>query len=502
MEEIIKIVGIGLIALVIAIILKQYRPEYTIYVSIVAGILILMFTMNKITGIINLLKSISDKTYINKQFLSILLKITGIAIITEFAVSICTDVGEKAIASKIEIGSKLIRINNRDFTMMWGINMKKIILIFILVLMIPTKVLAETEEEIMASTQEKFNISGFINQAQEYTGDFFKDMDLSDIFTQAVQGKVNNQTIYKKIIKILGNEVNSNIKILISILVIIVIHGILKSITDSLENSNVSQIIYFVQYILIVTLIMSNFTEIIKLIKETANNLVGFINLLMPLLRTLMVYTGNITTSTVLEPILLFISNFIGNIIVNVLIPIVLIIVVFSIISKISDRVQVEKISKFLKSGVVWFLGVVLTIFVGVVSLEGTLSSSVDGITAKTAKAAVSSVIPVVGKVLGDVVDSVLGCGVILKNAVGVVEVIVIIGICIFPVLKIATLSIMYSLASAVVQPVADDKIVKLLDEMSGVFKLLLAILCSLSVILIIGVTLVIKISNSGMMYR
>ena len=380
--------------------------------------------------------------------------------------------------------------------------MKKIILIFILILIIPTKVSAETEEEIMSSTQEKFNISGFINQAQEYTGDFFEDMDLSDIFNQAVQGKVNNQTIYKKIIKILGNEVSSNIKILISILVIIVIHGILKSITDSLENSNVSQIIYFVQYILIVTLIMSNFTEIIKLIKETANNLVGFINLLMPLLLTLMVYTGNITTSSVLEPIVLFISNFIGNIIVDALIPIVLIIVVFSIISKISDRVQVEKISKFLKSGVVWFLGIVLTIFVGVVSLEGTLSSSVDGVTAKTAKAVVSSVIPVVGKVLGDVVDSVLGCGVILKNAVGVVGVIVIIGICILPVLKIATLSIMYSLASAVVQPVADDKIVKLLDEMSGVFKLLLAILCSLSVILIIGITLVIKISNSGMMYR
>ena len=99
--------------------------------------------------------------------------------------------------------------------MMWGINMKKIILIFILVLTIPTKVLAETEEEIMASTQEKFNISGFINQAQEYTGDFFKDMDLSDIFTQAVQGKVNNQTIYKKIIKILGNEVNSICKTMV-----------------------------------------------------------------------------------------------------------------------------------------------------------------------------------------------------------------------------------------------------------------------------------------------
>lgn len=382
--------------------------------------------------------------------------------------------------------------------------MKKIILIFILVLiilMLPTQVFAENEE-IMTSTQEKFNINSFLKDAKEYTGDFFEDISITDMFNEAVQGKINNQTIYKKVLKLLGQEVTSSLKVLISILVIIVIHGILKSITDSLENNNVSQIIYFVQYILIVTLIMSNFTEIIKLVQETANNLVGFINVLIPLLLTLMVYTGSITTSTVLEPIILFISNFTGNIIANVLIPVVLIIVVFSIISKISERIQIEKISKFLKSSVVWFLGIVLTIFVGVVSLEGTLSSSVDGITAKTAKAAVSSVIPVVGKVLGDVVDSVLGCGVILKNAVGFIGVIVIIGICIMPIIKIGTLSIIYSLASAVVQPVADEKIVKLLDEMSGVFKLLLAILCSLSVILIIGITMVVKISNSGMMYR
>lgn len=110
MDEIIRIIGIGLTALVIAIILKQYKPEYAIYVSIIAGVLILFLVMEKLSGVINLLQSISDKTYINKQFLGILLKITGIAIITEFAVSICSDAGEKAIASKIEIGSKVIII--------------------------------------------------------------------------------------------------------------------------------------------------------------------------------------------------------------------------------------------------------------------------------------------------------------------------------------------------------------------------------------------------------
>ena len=397
--------------------------------------------------------------------------------------------------------------------------MKKLIIIILFIFMIPNIVFAEstennktesnetesseiTDEEIMSWAQEQFNISDFVKEAEKYTGDFLDDMSISDILNSAIKGEIDNQTFYQKVLKILGSEVNSSLKILISILVIIIIHGILKSITDNLENNNISQIIYFVQYILIVTLIMSNFTEIVNLLKNTANDLVGFINLLIPLLLTLMIYTGSIATSTLLEPIILFAINFIGNIINEILIPIVLIIVVFSIISKISEIVQIEKLSKFLKSGVTWFLGVVLTVFVGIVSLEGTLSSSVDGITAKTAKAAVSTVIPVVGKILGDVVDSVLGCGVILKNAVGIVGVIIIIGICILPIIKIATLSIIYSLASAVVQPIADDKIVKLLDEMSGVFKIMLAILCSLSVMLIIGITLVIKISNSGMMYR
>ena len=110
MQELTKIIGIGLLTLVIIIILKQYKPEFAIYASIIAGILILVIAFEKMTGIIELLQTISNKTYINKSFLTILIKITGIAFLTEFAVSICSDAGEKAIASKIEIGSKIIII--------------------------------------------------------------------------------------------------------------------------------------------------------------------------------------------------------------------------------------------------------------------------------------------------------------------------------------------------------------------------------------------------------
>ena len=109
--EIIKIVGIALIALVIIIMLKQYRPEYAIFISILTGILILILVMERLTGIINLIQSVEDKFSINTQFIALLIKITGIAFLSEFAVSICKDSGEAAIASKIEIGSKIIIIS-------------------------------------------------------------------------------------------------------------------------------------------------------------------------------------------------------------------------------------------------------------------------------------------------------------------------------------------------------------------------------------------------------
>lgn len=375
------------------------------------------------------------------------------------------------------------------------------IIVMVLIVFLSNSSYANDNQTIIEQ-QEEFKIQDFIKNAEKFTGEFFEDIDINEILNDAIKGEVDNSTLLKKILNILGKEVTTNIKSLVSILAIILIHSILKSISESLENNNISKLIYYVQYILIVTVIMSNFTDIIKLVQDTTGNLIGFMNALVPLLITLMMYTGSITTSSVVEPIILFMINFIGNIIQNLIIPFVLVLTSLVIISKISDKVHIDKLSKFFKSGIVWFLGIVLTVFVGVVSLEGTLSSSVDGITAKTTKAVVSSAIPVVGKILGDAVDTVLGCGIVLKNAVGLVGVVIVIGICIMPILKLFVLSVSYKLLSTVVQPIADEKIIDLLEQIGDIFKIFLGILCAISVMLIIGTTLVLKISNGTMMYR
>ena len=109
--EVIKIIGIALIALIIIILLKQYRPEFAVYISLLTGVLILVLVMDQLAGVISLLQSLANKTSVNMTFLSLLIKITGIAFLSEFAVSICRDSGEGAIASKIEIGSKIVIIS-------------------------------------------------------------------------------------------------------------------------------------------------------------------------------------------------------------------------------------------------------------------------------------------------------------------------------------------------------------------------------------------------------
>ena len=354
-----------------------------------------------------------------------------------------------------------------------------------------------SQESVLTSQQESLNISSFIKEAQKYTKDTFEDLDVDELFSSAITGKIDNETIFKTIFKTVGKEVVDCINVLGSIVIIIVIHSILKSISEGLENKSISQITYYVQYILIVTLIMTNFADILSMVRTSIDSLVGFMNSLVPLLITLMLTTGNIASAGIIEPIILFIITFIGNFITTVLIPFVLISNVLGIVSKVSNKVQVDKLSKFFNSSIVWILGIVLTIFVGVLSVEGSLSSTVDEITAKTAKAAVSNFIPVVGKILGDAVDTVIGCSNVLKNAVGITGVVIVLCICVGPIIKLTVLMTLYYLAGAICQPIADEKIIKLMDHMGDTFKMLLAIMCSVSVMLIVGITLVIKITNN-----
>lgn len=375
----------------------------------------------------------------------------------------------------------------------------KLFFLIIFVIIITTNLVqAEEIDNIMKTQEDSLGITDFIQESNSYTSDVFNDMGLNEIFNSAISGNVDNKKIVKNVCKIFGQEIQNAISIFASILVIVVINSILNCITEGLENKSVSKIAFYVQYILIVTIILTNFSSIIQSIKESVNNMNSFTNMLVPIMMTLIITTGSVTTASIIQPIIVFMITMIGNFINNIAIPLILVSTALGIVSKISDKIQVGRLAKQIKSSTIWIIGIILTIFVTVVSVNGNLSSSVDAVTAKTAKAAVSNLIPVVGKILGDAVDSVIGCSNILKNAIGIIGVVVVIAISIMPIVKLLLLMGIYYLGAAICEPIADTKIVQLLDQMGDTFKVLLALVCSMSVMIIIGTTLIIKISNAG----
>lgn len=377
----------------------------------------------------------------------------------------------------------------------------KVLSILILILVIFSNIVY-AEDKVIQTQKESLNINTFIKEAKKYSEEYFPDLQIDKMLTEAIKGNVDKSTLVKQVLNKFTKEIKTALKLLGIILAVTVISAIIRTISENLQNNTVSQVTYYVQYILIVTLVLSNFSEVITMAKETIQSLINFMYVLIPLLITLMISTGSVVSANLSQPIILFAISFISNMLSIFIIPLILVGTVLGVLSNISDKIQIGKLAKYFKTSIIWILGVVLTLFVGILSLEGTLSSSIDGITAKTAKAAVSSLIPVVGKILGDSIDTVLGSAVILKNAVGVVGIVVLLCICVVPVLKLTLLSVTYSVTSALCEPIADKKIVKLLEQFADTFKILLGIVCVVAAMFLIGVALVVKMSNSGIMYR
>ena len=319
---------------------------------------------------------------------------------------------------------------------------------------------------------------------------------LYGVFNDSLSGKIKVDNVFNSFFNLFGDELRIGIQNMIVILIIIVIHSILKTIIENLGNESTVKIAYFLQYLIIVTLVINTFVDTIDIVKNAILNIVSYMNLFVPILITLMLASGSIVVSSTSEVVLLFAINVIGNIIESLIVPLVLISTTLSIVSNFSDKVHLSRLSKFFKSAIIWILGIILTVFICLLTIEGTLGSSVDGLTAKTSKAAVSTFIPVVGKVMGDSVDSILGCVNILKTSVGMIGVVILIGIVLIPIIRVSVLWIIIKMIAAICEIIADDSIVKLFDEIADSYKVLFGILVSVSAMLIIGITLILRMTS------
>ena len=348
------------------------------------------------------------------------------------------------------------------------------------------------------------DLSDFTAEIRKYSNEYFPELNSDNLLEDITSsGEIINPTsIIKRVWKSITAEFENNISLIFKIVGVAILCSVLKNLQANFGETGISEIAFYVCYILVIILIMTSFTSIISICKDTITKLTDFMKILIPVIIGLLIATGNITTVAVLQPLLLTMISIISVLLSNLAIPAIFISTIISVISNISEHVSIKRISDLLKKTALWCLELALVIFVGVLSLEGTLSANIDGITAKTAKTVVSSAVPVVGKLLGDTVDSVMGGISITKNAIGVIGVIVILAITILPLIRTLILMFTFNLASALVEPIADGRIVNCMSGISDTIKILFAIMATTTFLFIISVTLIIKVTNFSLMYR
>ncbi len=334
--------------------------------------------------------------------------------------------------------------------------------------------------------------------------DILQDYDPRSIIQDAATGnfELSVKGIAGNALRYLFKEIYTNLGILIKLIILIVLCALLRNLQTSFLSEGVSEIAFYVCYIVIVSVLLVSFSTAMQMGMSMIDGMVDFMYATTPVLITLLVSGGNLTSGGIFQPLMLMIVEVSATIMRNVFIPMIFLSTILSIVSNISDKIQISRLTAMLKQITAWALGAILTVFIAVVSLQGSFGAVIDGVTSKTAKFAIGTFIPVVGKTLADAADTVIGCTLLIKNAAGLAVMVGILIICIVPLLKILALVALYKAASALVEPISEKRITNCISDVAGSMVYIFGIAAAVGFMFLISITALISAGNLSAMIR
>ncbi|WP_314585261.1 stage III sporulation protein AE [Paenibacillus terrigena] len=335
-------------------------------------------------------------------------------------------------------------------------------------------------------------------------GGFFPDQQSPSFMDMLLpEGKgFSLKYAFQGLLKFLLHEVIYNGKLLVTIVVLTVFSMILETLQTAFERNAVSKVAYSISYMIIIIIAINSFNVAIGYAKEAIESMIHFMMAMIPLLFTLLASMGNVVTVSVMHPLIIFMINTVGTMIYVVVFPLLFFSAVLHIVSTLSDKYKVTHLANLLRNVSVGLLGILLTVFLGVISVQGFTGAAADGVTIRTAKYITGNFVPVVGKMFSDAADTVISASLLVKNAIGLVGVIIILFLCAFPALKILTLALIYNLSGAVMQPLGDSPIVTCLQTIGKSMIYVFAALAAVGLMFFLAITIMLTAANVTVMMR
>lgn len=333
-------------------------------------------------------------------------------------------------------------------------------------------------------------------------------LDLSPLTIETVKQmvakgiKVSPQEIVRAMQTMLFHELAVQIELLGRIVFLAMLCVLMQQMHSSFQQSEIALLSYSVCFIFLLTLGMKAFSAAVMLTERTIEAMITIMEALLPMLLFLLTTVGAITGATLFTPMVLFAVNALGVVMKNVILPLFLLVAVLDSLNYFSTTYRVGQLATLLRQiGMVLFaLG--MTLFTGLMAVQGISGSIADGLELRAAKFAVGNLVPIVGKLFADSVDVVFGASLILKNAIGLFGIVTIAIICMLPLIKLLVLSFLMKASGALIQPMGESRLSACLSQWGTHIFLLFAVLLAVALLFFLTITMIVGMGMVSVMMR
>ncbi len=323
-------------------------------------------------------------------------------------------------------------------------------------------------------------------------------VDLKSFLMDVAKGKKNLLDLINKdqIKTFLFKELKINLRIFISILVLAIVSSILKNLDNAFSSGAISRISNYVIFLIIISLSFIGYKEVLGICKDTIENMVNFMEIVIPIEIAILVTLGFPVTSTILNPVFLGVIVFINMVFKKFLLVTMALSFSILIINSISKNIKLKGMFSFIKQVNMFIIGGMLTIYLGILSIQGLYVTSFDKFSVKTVKFAIGNFIPIIGDFVSDSIDVLLSSSYLLKSVLGSIGLLILVGICIIPVLRILSVIIVYKIASIIIEPICEEGISSYLNEMGNLITIILLSVLAIGIMFFITIAILASIGN------
>ncbi|MFU7514793.1 stage III sporulation protein AE [Clostridium sp. HCS.1] len=348
------------------------------------------------------------------------------------------------------------------------------------------------DEEVNNKLNSLYN---YIN-SMKFDIEIMNDLDPADYIKGYIkngEGNLSIKTFSNAIISFLFKEVKTALSFSVSIIVIAIMCSLIKNLQSAFSGEGISNIAFFACYSILIIILSKSFLVSINIATDIIKELSNFMAAILPVLVMMIGSIGGFAQAATMDPIIIGATLIIPRIYTTIIIPLILISFVLDFANNISNEFKIGNLCKLTKQITIWIQGIILTLFIGLLTVRGITSSTIDAVTLKTAKFAIDNFIPIVGKAFSDAIASVAGYSLIIKNAVSSIGLIIIVIMMLYPIIKLVLISFVYKLTAAIIEPISDKRITSSLASAGN--SLILLMSCVLSVSLMFFVLLAIMAS-------